>query len=114
MFQRAAEGMRGEEALAAMGKAYGELLPANPIDAAGADAGVRGLRRPRDRARVVRRGLRRLVDLRRAGVRAPTGRGHAASSPTGMLLNVHRLDGAARRADEPWAERLLAGCKDEA
>ena len=47
LFQRAAEGKRGEEALEAMGQAYVEQLR-RPRAAARADAGVRRLRRPGD------------------------------------------------------------------
>ena len=80
MFQRAAEGLRGEEALEAMGKAYVERLLTDRRPAPRADAGVRRLRRPRDpRGRAGR--VRRPRRLRRAGL-GPAGRGgRRASSP---------------------------------
>jgi AcrR family transcriptional regulator len=110
LFQRAAEGMRGEEALKAMGAAYtDELLPDRTrlqaqmqAYAACDDPEVR---------EVVRNGFGDLVAY------AERVSGQPAEEITrffsiGMLLNVvAAMD--LQRGEEPWAERLLSGCKSE-
>jgi|SRR5947208_11440747 len=110
LFQRAAEGMRGEEALKAMGAAYtDELLPDRTrlqaqmqAYAACDDPEVR---------EVVRNGFGDLVAY------AERVSGRPAEEITrffsiGMLLNViAAMD--FRAGAEPWAERLLSGCKSE-
>ena len=87
MIQRAAEGKRGEEALQAIGEAYGELLASDRLYLRGPDAGVRRLRGPRDLRRRPRR-LRRPRHLRRARLGRRAGGDLARSSPSGMLMNV--------------------------
>ena len=110
MFQRAAEGKRGEEALHAMGQAYVEEMLSD---------------RPRLRAQmqtyvacedaeiceVVRNGYGDLVAYVERVTGLPTEE-VARFFAVGMLLNVMssmNLD----RNPEPWAARLLSGCKDE-
>jgi AcrR family transcriptional regulator len=110
-FQRAAEGKRGEEALRAIGEAYGELLASDPTmlqlqlqgyAAACADPDVRA---------VVKDGYGDLV----AYAERVSGAGPAVVSrffARGMLLNVIAAMGLDRDP-EPWAERLLQGIREE-
>ncbi|MDE3024461.1 MAG: TetR/AcrR family transcriptional regulator [Acidobacteriota bacterium] len=111
LFQRAAEGERGEEALRAIGEAYQELLRSDrtrlrmqmqSYAAAAEDAEVRD---------VVRAGYGDLV----AYVRRVSG----ADWPevwqffaTGMMLNVLASMGFDD-TPEPWMAELLAGCGKE-
>jgi AcrR family transcriptional regulator len=104
-FEQAAEGKSGEEALMAMGQAYGELIRSNPnrlraqmqTYAACGDADVR---------RVARCGFGGLVDVvgRASGVDAETVSRFFAK---GMLINVvasmDLLD-----ADDAWARKLMS------
>src|SRR3954465_15132028 len=108
-FQRAAEGKRGQEALEAMGEMYkGKLLP----DRVRLHAQMQAYAAcdDPDICDVVRRGYGDLV----AYVERVSGLPPADVSrffATGMLLNViaaMRLDAI----DEPWAGRLLQGCKE--
>ena len=107
LFQRAAEGKRGQDALDAMGRAYmDELLPDRTrlrgqmqAYAACDDAEI---------CEVVRNGYGDLVAyVERVSGAAPeeVTRFFAA----GMLLNVVASMGV-QDGGEPWAERLLAGC----
>jgi AcrR family transcriptional regulator len=110
LFQRAAEGKRGAEALEARGKAYvKELLPDRTrlraqmqAYAACEDDEIR---------EVVRNGygdlvayVERVADLPAAEI----GRFFA----TGMFLNVLASMGL-QNLDEPWAERLVTGLKSK-
>jgi len=110
LFQRAAEGERGEAALHAMGRAYTEqllpdrtrLLAQMQAYAASDDPEVR---------EVVRNGYGDLV----AYVERVSGRPADEISrffAKGMLLNVIAAMGLDA-GEEPWADRLLAGCKEE-
>jgi AcrR family transcriptional regulator len=106
-FQRAAEGKRGEEALDAMGEAYGDLIRSNPNRLRGQmqsyaacdDAEI---------CAVVRKGYGEIVDYveRGSGVDAER---LSMFFARGMLINVvasmDLLD-----AKEPWAKKLLAFC----
>ncbi len=108
-FQRAAEGKSGEEALLAMGEAYGELIRSNPnrlrgqmqMYAACDDAEI---------CAVVRKGYGELVDfVERASGVDPVRLSEFFAR--GMLINViasiDLLD-----AKEPWARKLLAFCAE--
>jgi AcrR family transcriptional regulator len=105
MFQQAAEGLRGEEALKAMGKAYVERLQTDQL---GLRAQMQAYVACDDPAvrEVVRRGYGDLVTY----VERVSGLESAAVLDffaTGMLLNVFasmELTGG----EEPWAARLLA------
>ena len=108
LFQRAAEGKRGEEALEAMGNAYTtELLPDRTFlraqmqaYAACEDDEIR---------EVVRNGYGDLVAYAERVSDLPAeavGRFFA----TGMLLNVIASMGL-QNLEEPWAARLVAGVK---
>jgi len=110
VFQRAAEGKRGEEALQAMGEAYVEQLARDrtylrlqmQAYAACDDAEI---------CEVVRAGFGDLVAYaeRVAGLGSVDVAGFFAQ---GMLLNVFASMGLTAESSEPWAERLLAGCKE--
>jgi len=108
-FQRAAEGQRGQKALEAIGEAYtGRLLP----DRVRLRAQMQAYASCDDPeiCEVVRQGYGDLV----AYVERVSGLPPADVSrffAKGMLLNViasMRLE----TFDEPWAERLLQGCKE--
>ena len=110
LFQRAAEGLRGEEAMHAIGQAYMEQLETNRVWLRAQMQGYAASDDP-DIRRVVREGFGDLV----AYVRRVSG----ADWPqiwqffaTGMLLNVlscmHVNDNP-----EPWMSELLAGCGKE-
>jgi AcrR family transcriptional regulator len=110
--QRAAEGLRGEEALSAMGDAYRELLLEDPsmlqsqlqtYAASLDDADVR---------QAVREGYGDLYTYveRVSGVDPAR---LARFFAMGMLLNVVSAMGLHEDPEpEPWAARLLAGCND--
>ena len=110
MFQRAAEGKRGEQALEAMGTAYVErlhhdrsrLLLQMQAYAACDDEEI---------CSVVRQGYGDLV----AYVERVSGVGPAGVATffaQGMLLNVFASMGLTAGTPEPWGDRLLAGCKE--
>jgi AcrR family transcriptional regulator len=108
LFQRAAEGKRGEAALEAMGDAYvNQLLPDRTrllgqmqAYAACEDPGIRG---------AVRAGYGDLVAyVERVSGLPP--QAIAQFFAAGMLLNVIACMDLSDSA-EPWAARLLEGCK---
>jgi AcrR family transcriptional regulator len=103
-FERAAEGKAGEEALEAMGAAYGELIRSNPNRLRGQLQSYAACADPDIRA-AVRKGYGEIVDAveRASGVGADR---LSTFFARGMLINVvaamELLD-----ADEPWARKLL-------
>ena len=110
MFQRAAEGRRGKEALHAMGGAYVERLATDRMrlqlqmqaHAACEDTEI---------CQAVREGYGDLV----AYVERVSGVGSAGIATffaQGMLLNVFASMGLTAGTPEPWGDRLLAGCKE--
>jgi AcrR family transcriptional regulator len=110
VFQRAAEGKRGAAALEAMGAAYGELLAANPARLRGQMQAYAACDDPEMRE-VVRNGfgdlhayVERVSVLPQAEVSMFFARG--------MLFNVVASMGLLD-AGEPWADRLVAGCKED-
>jgi AcrR family transcriptional regulator len=106
VFQRAAEGKRGEEALEAMGKAYMELLN-DRTRLQGQMQAYASCDDPHIRA-VVQAGYGDLVTY----VERVTGVGPERISgffAAGMLLNVIASMGL-QSPKEPWAVRLLEGC----
>ena len=110
MFQRAAEGLRGEEALAAMGNAYVERLLTDRVR-------LRAQMQPYvacddpDIRTVVRQGFGDLVAYVERVSDLP-GAEISRFFAQGMLLNVFASMGNVGEESEPWAERLLAGCKE--
>lgn len=109
MFQHSAEGLRGEDALKAIGASYVERLLIDPARlrvqmqayAACDDDEIRA---------VVRSGYGDLVTFaERVSGCAPAE--VSAFFAKGMLLNVFASMGHLDTPAEPWAERLLSGCK---
>jgi AcrR family transcriptional regulator len=104
-FEQAAEGKSGEEALKAMGQAYGELIRSNPNRLRAQMQTYAACGDP-DVACVARRGFGGLVDVvgRASGVDAETVSRFFAK---GMLINVvasmDLLD-----ADDAWARKLMS------
>jgi AcrR family transcriptional regulator len=110
MFQRAAEGKRGEEALKAIGTAYGELLANNrsylkaqmQAYAACDDAEI---------CEVVRNGFGDLVTyVERVSGLDPVEVTQFFAG--GMLMNVLASMGL-QEPTEPWALRLLEACNEQ-
>ena len=110
MFQRAAEGKRGAEALDAMGHAYMERLMSDRRSLLLQMQAYAACDDPEICAEV-RAGFGDLV----AYAERVSGLGPAIVSAffaQGMLLNVFASMGLTTGTSEPWADRLLAGCKD--
>lgn len=107
-FQRAAEGRRGEEALRAMGEAYHELLESDRTYLRGQMQAYAACDDPEICA-VVRAGYGDLVTYVEhvSGMDEATIAGFFAK---GMLMNV-LSSMELQHPTEPWAVRLLAGCK---
>jgi AcrR family transcriptional regulator len=110
MFRTAAAGLKGEEALRAIGEAYVERLGTDPTYlrsqmqayAASGDPQIR---------EVVRAGYGELVEYVERVSGLPTDR-VAHFFAKGMLLNVMAsLD--LLGADEGWAKRLIEGCRTD-
>ena len=105
VFQRAAEGKRGEEALEAMGQAYVQLL-ADRVRLRGQMQAYAACDDPEIRE-VVRVGYGDLVAYVERVADAPPER-ISRFFATGMLLNViSSMD--LQDSSEPWAKRLLEG-----
>jgi len=110
IFQRAAEGKRGEAALQAIGEAYAQLLATDRIFLRGQMQAYAACDDP-EICEVVRNGYGDLVAyVERVSEADPA----TISSffAKGMLMNVlssmHLMD-----PTEPWAQRLLDGCKEK-
>jgi len=112
VMQEAAEGLRGEDALSAMGTAYGVLLSTDPLMLqAQLQTYAAALDDP-DVRLAVREGYGDLYTYveRVSGVPAPR---LARFFAMGMLFNVVGAMGLHEEEEpEPWAARLMAGCKD--
>jgi len=108
MFQRAAEGVRGQEALDAIGSAYVEQLKADPVRLRGQMQAYAACHDPEIRD-VVQQGYGDLVAYveRVSDLPASEVTGFFAM---GMLLNVFAAMEQFDDATEPWAQRLLDGC----
>jgi len=110
IFQRAAGGKRGEEALHAIGAAYGELLVNDRTYLRGQMAAYAACDDP-EICQAVRNGFGDLV----AYVERVSGAGPERVSQffaTGMLMNVLSSMGLTTPT-EPWAQRLIEGCKGQ-
>ena len=106
MFQRVAEGKRGEEALHAIGTAYGELLESDRVYLQAQMQAYAACGDPEICA-VVRNGYGDLVSYveRVSGVDQAQ---LAVFFSHGMLVNVlSSMDAVA----DPWGRRLVEGCK---
>jgi AcrR family transcriptional regulator len=109
LFQRAAEGKRGEDALHAIGEAYRRLLESDPRYLRSQMAAYAACDDP-DICAAVRDGYGDLV----AYVERVSGAGPKQISQffaAGMLMNVLASMGL-QNPTEPWAQRLLEGCKE--
>ena len=109
MFQRAAEGLRGEEALQAMGEAYKQQLLTDPVRLRGQMQAYAACDDP-DLRDVVSQGYGDLVTY----VERVSGLPPAEVSrffSIGMLMNVFASMNQFGDHAEPWAQRLLEGCK---
>ena len=108
LMQRAAEGKRGEDALHAIGEAYGELLETDRVYLRAQMHAYAACEDP-EIAAVCRNGYGDLVTYveRVSGAPAPV---IAEFFAGGMLLNVlASMDAPA----EDWGRRLVEGCKDK-
>ena len=109
-FEGAAEGKSGEEALHAMGEAYGELIRSNPNRLRAQMQTYAACGDP-DVCAVARKGFGELVDAveRASGVDTDT---LSAFFAKGMLINVvasmDLLD-----AKDSWARKVLAFCMED-
>ena len=108
-FQQAAEGKRGEEALHAIGEAYGELLAGDRVNLRSQMQSYAACDDPQI-CEVVRNGYGDLVAYveRVSGADPAT---IAAFFAKGMLMNVL----SSMNLNDPaelWAQRLLDGCKE--
>ena len=109
-FQRTAEGKRGEEALEAIGQVYVNELIADRTRLKAQLEAYAACDDP-EICEVVRAGFGDLVTyVERVSGLDPTRVSRFFA--TGMLINVIAAMGL-RDSDEPWAVRLLDGCKDE-
>jgi AcrR family transcriptional regulator len=110
IFQRAAEGKRGEEALEAIGAAYGELLVNDRTYLRGQMAAYAACDDP-EICEAVRNGFGDLVHyVERVSGLGP--KGISDFFARGMLMNVLSSMGLTAPT-EPWAQRLLEGCKEK-
>jgi AcrR family transcriptional regulator len=110
MFQRAAEGARGEEALRAIGGAYGELLVNDRTYLRSQMAAYAACDDP-DICEAVRNGFGDLVHyVERVSGLEP--KRISAFFAKGMLMNVLSSMGLTTPT-EPWAQRLIEGCKED-
>ncbi len=109
LFQRVAEGKRGEDALHAIGEAYGQLLESDRTYLRSQMQAYAACEDPEIRE-VVRAGYGDLVSYveRVSGADATTVSTFFAK---GMLMNVLASMGL-QSPTEPWAVRLLEGCKE--
>ena len=109
MFQRAAEGLRGPEALDAIGQAYVAQLQAEPIRLRAQMQAYAACHDPEIRE-VVRQGYGDLVAYaeRVSGLPAEEITRFFAM---GMLLNVFASMEQINEGAEPWAKRLLEACE---
>ena len=110
IFQRAAEGKRGRAALDAMGMAYVERLLTDEPRLRAQMQAYAACDDPEIRE-TVRQGYGDLVAyVERVSGLEP--RAVATFFAQGMLLNVFASMGFPNDAHEPWAQRLLAVCKE--
>ncbi len=109
-FREAVGDLRGEEALHAMGEAYGRLLAENPTRLRGQMQAYAACDDP-DVCAVVREGFGRLVQfVEQVSCCPETEVSHFFA--TGMLINVVTMMGLGDMP-EPWGVRLLEGCKED-
>jgi len=108
-FQRAAEGKRGEDALEAMGRAYVDELLVDRVRLRAQMQAYAACDDP-ELCAVVRDGYGDLVTYVERVTGLPS-QAIADFFAKGMLLNVIASMGLDQ-SPEPWAERLVDGCKE--
>lgn len=110
MFRTASAGLKGEEALHAIGDAYAERLASDPTYLRSQMQAYAASDDPQIRE-VVRKGYGELVEyVERVSGQPPDRVSHFFAK--GMLLNVMAsLD--LLGADEGWAQRLIEGCRKD-
>jgi AcrR family transcriptional regulator len=111
LFQRAAEGKRGEAALQAIGDAYRDLLANDPTRLRAQMQAYAACDDP-EVCEIVQAGYGDLVAYVERVSGLPTER-VSAFFAKGMLLNVIASMGLVQ-SDEGWAKRLIEGCRQEA
>ena len=110
--QGAAEGLRGEEALDAMGQAYGLLLTTDPLMLQAQLQTYAAALDDDDVRTAVREGYGDLYSYVER-VSGASDQRLARFFANGMLLNVIAAMGFHEEAHpEPWAFRLLTGCRE--
>ncbi|MEP7225596.1 MAG: TetR/AcrR family transcriptional regulator [Actinomycetota bacterium] len=110
--QQAAEGLRGEQALLAMGEAYGVLLKTDPTMLQAQLQTYAAALDDNDVRQAVREGYGDLYTYAERVSGAPAPR-LARFFAMGMLFNVVGAMGLHEEEEpEPWAARLIAGCHD--
>jgi AcrR family transcriptional regulator len=110
--QQAAEGLRGEEALSAMGEAYGVLLKTDPTMLQAQLQTYAAALDDDDVRQAVREGYGDLYTYVERVSQVPAPR-LARFFAMGMLHNVVGAMGLHEEEQpEPWAARLMAGCND--
>lgn len=112
VMQGAAEGLRGEAALGAMGTAYGQLLKEDPTMLQAQLQAYAAALDDEDVRRAVREGYGDLYTYV-AHVSDAPGPRISRFFAMGMLFNVVGAMGLHEEAEpELWAARLMAGCND--
>lgn len=110
--QGAAEGLRGEEALEAMGQAYGLLLSSDPTMLQAQLQTYAAALDDQDVRQAVRDGYGDLYAYVER-VSGASDRRLARFFANGMLLNVIAAMGFHEESEpEPWAFRLMTGCRE--
>jgi AcrR family transcriptional regulator len=109
MFQRAAEGLRGEEALEAIGKAYIDQLSIDSVRLRGQMQAYAACDDPELRA-AVRQGFGDLVAYAERVSELPAEE-ITKFFAIGMFLNVFASMGQFGEHADPWALRLLEACE---
>ena len=105
-FRAASDGLSGNEALEAMGKAYKQMIADDPRRLKAQMQCYAACDDP-DVCEVVQRGFGRLVDL--VDSKGVPGERVVRFFAFGMLINVMSLMGLYE-LDQPWAKRLVENC----
>ena len=107
-FRQASDGLMGAEAIAAMGRAYVEMITTDPRRLRGQMQAYAACGDPQIAA-VARQGFGRLVEhVEGLGLTPAEVSGFFAK---GMLINVLSSMGLPAK-EHPWSERMLTGCLD--
>ena len=110
MMQSAAAGLKGEEALHAIGEAYAERLATDPTYLHSQMQAYAACDDPAIRT-VVRNGYRELVDYVERVSGLPPDRVSHFFAKGMLLIVIASMD--LLGADEGWAQRLIEGCRQD-